>query len=124
MTGFTTPSSSSLSKRNKIVFHSSSNFTIDKEKSLLRVNEEFFLKLNVRMIACGKNHSFLLTQEGILYGLGSNENAKLGVGRAFHELNFAQTPVKVDTLSNIGSVALGDEHSVAVTRDFKVYGWG
>jgi alpha-tubulin suppressor-like RCC1 family protein len=56
--------------------------------------------------------------------LGSNENAKLGIGRAFHEVSFANTPIKIDTLSNVAAVALGEEHTIALTKDFRVYGWG
>jgi alpha-tubulin suppressor-like RCC1 family protein len=90
----------------------------------LRLNADFLPKLSIRQFACGKNHSLLLSAEGFLYAMGSNEHGKLGVGRAFHELNFANAPVKVDTLGNVASVALGEEHSIALTRDFKVYGWG
>ena len=56
--------------------------------------------------------------------MGSNENGKLGVGRAFHEMQAATAPVRVDALSNVASIALGAEHSLALTRDFKVFGWG
>ena len=48
----------------------------------------------------------------------------MGIGRAFHELNFANTPIRVDSISNVAQVAVGDDHSIALTRDFKVYGWG
>ena len=62
----------------------------------------------------------------MVYALGSNENGKLGVGRAFHELNFAEAPIKIDTLqtSIVTAVSVGEEHSLAVTRDNRVYGWG
>ena len=56
--------------------------------------------------------------------MGSNENGKLGVGRAYIELSFASTPIKIDTLDNVAAMAVGEEHSIALTKDFKVFGWG
>ncbi len=66
----------------------------------------------------------MLTAEGMVYALGSNETGKLGIGRSFDEMQFTKTPIKIDMLGNIAQVAVGDQHSVALTKDFKVYGWG
>ena len=66
----------------------------------------------------------MLTGEGTVYALGDNECGKLGVGRGGDELQMTNTPIKVDSLHNIAQVAVGDSHSIALTRDFKVYGWG
>jgi len=94
------------------------------EASPLFVNADLLSKLAIRTLACGQSHTLLLTTEGLVYSMGSNENGKLGVGRGFHEMQQATAPVKVDTLSNVAAIAVGAEHSLALTRDFRVYGWG
>lgn len=66
----------------------------------------------------------MLTADGVIYALGSNEYGKLGVGRGYDDLNFARTPVRIDALSNVSALAVGHHHSLALTKDFKVYGWG
>ncbi len=49
---------------------------------------------------------------------------KLGVGRSFEDLPLASTPIKIDLLGNVAMVITGEDHSMALTKDFKVYGWG
>ena len=66
----------------------------------------------------------LLTSDSIVFALGSNEHGKLGVGRSNDELQFTPIPIKVDMLNNICAIATGDQHSIALSKDFKVYGWG
>jgi alpha-tubulin suppressor-like RCC1 family protein len=78
---------------------------LNKEQSgsenLLRLNQDLLLKLNVRQLACGRDHILMLTGEGTVYALGGNEAGKLGVGRGHDELQVANTPIKVDSLYNI-----------------------
>jgi alpha-tubulin suppressor-like RCC1 family protein len=92
--------------------------------NLLFLNRDFLVKLSIRSISCGRDHSLLLTSEGIIYSLGSNVCGKLGVGRAFEDLQSASTPIKIDLLANVAMIVTGEDHSLALTRDFKVYGWG
>jgi len=66
----------------------------------------------------------MLTDQGIIYSLGSNQCGKLGVGRAWEDLQYTKTPIKIDLLGNVATVVTGEDHSMALTKDFKVYGWG
>ena len=91
---------------------------------MLNANADLLVKLKIRHIVCGRSHTLMLTAEGTIYSLGSNEHGKLGIGKTYEDYNFARTPIKVDNFVNVASIAVGEEHSIALTKDFKVYGWG
>ena len=54
--------------------------------NMLYLNRDFLQKLSIRSIACGRDHSLLLTGEGTIYAMGSNVCGKLGVGRSHEDL--------------------------------------
>ena len=75
----------------------------------------------LQQAACGRAHTLLLTLGGRVYACGRNVHGQLGV----HTESTAN-PQRVDVPSQslIAQVACGDNHSIAVTEDGEVFGWG
>ncbi|KAJ2844837.1 alpha tubulin suppressor [Coemansia brasiliensis] len=75
----------------------------------------------IRQIACGWNHSLLLTNDGRVYATGSNRYGQLGNG-AQDKGVFKWAAV--DTMPSIIAVACGMRHSMVLTESGQVYAWG
>ena len=77
-------------------------------------------------IAAGSGHCFALTDEGQVYGWGSNDDYQLGLGYyAFSIL----TPTLLDSPGIFGgkpvvAISAGQDHSLALTSDGRVFAWG
>jgi len=76
-------------------------------------------------IAGAESHTVALTSEGKVYGWGRNNEGELGDGTTISRT----TPVAVDmsgALSGkvVTAITVGDEHTVALTSDGRVYAWG
>ena len=75
------------------------------------------------MVAAAAHHSLVVTRQGELYAFGFNKNGRLGTGNDQH----APLPVKIQASLNkkhVTFVAAAENHSLAVTKDGMVYGWG
>lgn len=79
---------------------------------------------DIRQIYAGYYHSFAISGEGVVYAWGSNLNGQLGLGKKAP--NTVCIASKVEALSGlqIRMIALGSEHSLALTEDGKVLSWG
>jgi len=79
----------------------------------------------VKDVACGFNHSHLVTKDGFLYSMGSNEDGKLGIGLSQKDMPESFSPRLVEGIKHVRSVSAGQSHSLAIVKDGgKVYGWG
>nr|XP_029144486.1 ultraviolet-B receptor UVR8 isoform X2 [Arachis hypogaea] len=76
----------------------------------------------IKQIACGDSHCLAVTMEGEVQSWGRNQNGQLGLGTTEDSL----VPQKIQTFQGvpIKMVAAGAEHSVAITEDGELYGWG
>jgi alpha-tubulin suppressor-like RCC1 family protein len=79
-------------------------------------------------VAAGDRHSFFLKGDGTLWATGWNRYCQLGledsVSPVVYQFGYVITqPVQVD-LADVVAVAGGGTHSVAVTADGTVWGWG
>ena len=76
----------------------------------------------VCMVACGGLHNAAITEDGLVYTWGCNDDGSLGRDG---EETF---PMLVDTMAQKGvpvvSVGCGDGQTMAVTAEGEVYGWG
>ena len=54
--------------------------------------------------------------------MGSNTDAKLGIGNA--EMRSVNVPTLVDGISNVVKVACGNAHTLALGHDGVAYSWG
>ncbi|KAH8326627.1 hypothetical protein KR067_011033, partial [Drosophila pandora] len=79
------------------------------------------LNLQVHAIKCGRQHTLILTNNG-LYSVGNNNLCQLGIGR---HMQMALQPMLVTALDgmNITLLEAGQYHNAAVA-DGKLYMWG
>jgi alpha-tubulin suppressor-like RCC1 family protein len=79
-------------------------------------------------VACGENHTLILTDSKEIYAMGSPLYGKLGLGL----INTVQTtPKKIPGLSNVHCICCGPDHSMALVAKSDseeernlVYSWG
>ncbi|KAJ1387800.1 Regulator of chromosome condensation, RCC1 [Sesbania bispinosa] len=78
--------------------------------------------VTIKQLACGDNHCLVVTMESKVLSWGRNQNGELGLGTTEDVL----LPQKIQTLEGvpIKMVAAGAEHSVAITEEGDLYGWG
>lgn len=80
-----------------------------------------------RMIACGANHSLLLTIEGLVYGAGSNQDGQLGLGESvMRSSTFGHVPIPSDptTEEKCVQVAAGWTHSLVLDAEGNCWAFG
>ncbi|XP_032080220.1 probable E3 ubiquitin-protein ligase HERC6 [Thamnophis elegans] len=73
-------------------------------------------------ISCGKEHSLAISSQGKVFSWGAGGFGQLGTGT----LKDSSTPEKIDSLSmyNVIQVACGHYHSIALTKDGRIFSWG
>ncbi|KZV53871.1 hypothetical protein F511_00137 [Dorcoceras hygrometricum] len=96
-------------------------------------NLEFFVKIDIVFkslyidvqvdVAAGGWHSTALTDDGEVYGWGRGEHGRLGFG---DDKSSKMVPQRVQLLvgEDIVQVSCGGTHSVALTRDGRMYSFG
>ena len=72
----------------------------------------------VILIACGGLHNVVVTNGGLVYSWGCNDDGALGRGG---DENF---PSLVEGVNEVVEVTCGDSHSLALTSQGNVFGWG
>ncbi|PHH67574.1 hypothetical protein CDD82_1319 [Ophiocordyceps australis] len=92
------------------------------------------LGLNACQVAVTDNATFILLDNGFVYGWGTffGSNGVYGFLRAASECHqppirsqlYQSTPVQISGLSNVKQLAAGANHVVALTHGGKVYVWG
>lgn len=93
--------------------------TIDQS---LPVEVEFFSSLKIKEIITGFFHTFVITSDNTLYSYGSNVHGQLG-----HLDNLDRdSPQEVLFFKdkNIHQVATGESHTLVLTKDGRLYGFG
>ncbi|XP_035686508.1 X-linked retinitis pigmentosa GTPase regulator-like isoform X2 [Branchiostoma floridae] len=75
-----------------------------------------------KLVACGRSHTLIVTEDGKLYAFGNNGETQLGVTG----MQTSPSPVLVESMTaqNIIALSAGTDHSAALTGDGKVYVWG
>jgi alpha-tubulin suppressor-like RCC1 family protein len=76
---------------------------------------------HVIAISCGEQHSLALTREGKVYAWGLNSEGQLGI--ASHT-NGTKVPKLCKIEEEVIAIACGGRHSLALTKDRKLLGWG
>eukprot|EP01122_Echinamoeba_exundans_P001742 TRINITY_DN11746_c0_g1_i1.p1 TRINITY_DN11746_c0_g1~~TRINITY_DN11746_c0_g1_i1.p1 ORF type:complete len:642 (+),score=82.50 TRINITY_DN11746_c0_g1_i1:117-1928(+) len=76
----------------------------------------------VAQISCGNSFTMILTSTGALYGMGRNNYYQIG----HPEPNHYKRPQLVEALKNVhvSQVECGHEHTIALSSEGKVYGFG
>ncbi|XP_059823883.1 RCC1 and BTB domain-containing protein 1-like isoform X2 [Hypanus sabinus] len=102
-----------------------------------------FSNKRVVKVACGSNHSMVLTTDGEVYSWGSNSSGQVGSGSGFGSTATQATPRRVVhglenrkvvtiacgqqfsmAVTDNGEVACGYAHTLALTDDGLLYAWG
>nr|CAD7434708.1 unnamed protein product [Timema monikensis] len=93
---------------------------IEEEQILSPRELKFSKATQVQQVACGTNHTAVVTKDGQVYTCGSNDYSQLGHNKPRKRLE------QVDGLSAyvINNVACGMAHSVAVNEWGQVFSWG
>jgi alpha-tubulin suppressor-like RCC1 family protein len=77
--------------------------------------------LGITDIAAGWNHSLAITIDGKLYAWGDNQYGQLGLETQDNQI---YEPTQVPGLPPVQAVAAGKRHSLALTKDHRVFTWG
>lgn len=72
--------------------------------------------------ALGGSHTLVLTQDGMVWSVGSNRYGQLGNGATNYY--FTAELQRVKGLSDVVALVAADSHSVALKRDGTVWAWG
>mmetsp|Transcript_32124 Transcript_32124/g.125332 ORF Transcript_32124/g.125332 Transcript_32124/m.125332 type:complete len:349 (-) Transcript_32124:1618-2664(-) len=75
-------------------------------------------------VACGRDFTLVLLDDGTLYSFGADDYGQLGLGRG-HDQRYVTVPRRVvGGLAEVKEVVAGDYHSCAVTQSGAVFTWG
>ncbi|XP_071809900.1 uncharacterized protein [Asterias amurensis] len=94
----------------------------DGRSAPFRVETLHMHRIRVISVACGKEHTMALGEQGRLYSWGTSKWGQLGLGdRTTHT-----RPMLVQALTGTCCVAIacGQYHSMALTQNQKVFSWG
>lgn len=78
----------------------------------------------IKEITSGQSHSLALSEDGEVYAWGYNAVMSRGAVARGDELEFADLPVKVESMGKIAHIFTGITHNFAVGEDGTIYGWG
>ncbi len=76
----------------------------------------------VESVSLGYAHSAAILEDGSLRMWGWNEYGQLGNGKAGETK--VQSPIPIRIMDNVVSISLGDDHSIALTKDGRLNQWG
>ncbi|EGG22456.1 regulator of chromosome condensation domain-containing protein [Cavenderia fasciculata] len=83
---------------------------------------EMFKGLDIERVALGRSFLLILTKQGKVLSIGSNEFGQLGISS--QEQRGSQTLQVVQNLKDVVSMHAGFDHSFAVTKSGHAFGWG
>lgn len=74
-------------------------------------------------IACGENHSLVLTDKADVFAWGRGFEGQLGLSKS---IEVASTPQYIKSFYGkpVSYIAAGSFYSLAITKDGSVWGWG
>ena len=82
----------------------------------------------VTAIAAGSSHALAVRSDGTVRAWGSNQYSQLGTTTTAHcsayQYSCSTTPVQVQSLTGVSTVAGGGNFSLALKSDASVWGWG
>ena len=78
----------------------------------------------IKQVACGESHTHLLSQDGYVYSMGSNQFGVLGLSAGDDVLKAVTQPQLIPNLQCVIQIASGRAHTVALDVRREVYAWG
>lgn len=83
-----------------------------------------FIKPRYKKIILSKNHSLTLTQDGRIFASGMGSRGRLGLGNLNNSTKFKLIHYFPDNNLFIRDFSISNNHSIALTVDNNLYGWG
>ena len=77
---------------------------------------------DVEKIACGKNHAFILKNDGSIWACGYNSNGQLGLGDTNYRTTFTQVTTNIN--NDVKEVCCGGYHSFILKKDGSLWSCG
>ncbi|MBM4055222.1 MAG: RCC1 repeat- and reductase domain-containing protein [Planctomycetes bacterium] len=90
-------------------------------ESLIPLKVEELSDTVIVAIAAGDDHSLALSEDGEVYAWGSNKKGQLG-DESISDIS--HTPVSIEELEEIQSIAAGGTFNLALDNDGNVWAWG
>jgi alpha-tubulin suppressor-like RCC1 family protein len=78
------------------------------------------LLADIRSVAVGKTHACALSNSGLVYCWGRNNQGQLGG----FEGELSDTPMLVQNVTDVIQLSAGDDHTCAVTAQYNLFCWG
>lgn len=89
------------------------------------VMNEIFIGVKIIQIKTGDKHTLFLTDNGYVYGCGSNLNSQIGIPLTMDEDDGdILLPVQIPSLSNIKDICAGGLYSICVDNDNNLFVFG
>jgi len=86
------------------------------------------LPIQRNRISAGYTHALVTMPDGTLWAWGENNSGQLGNGTRTSTGNpgqtFDHTPTRVDGMEDVVAVSAGGSHTMAITADGSLWGWG
>ncbi len=93
-------------------------------KALLAPDKPLHGVEDAKYVACGKDHTLVVREDGKVLAFGNAANGKLGIGSGVVSDKKIHEPQLIEGLVDIKTVACGSFHSAAVDNSGKLYTWG
>ena len=77
---------------------------------------------DVKQIACGQYHTFILKNDGSVWSCGRNNDGKLGLGDTTDRTTFTQVTTNIN--NDVKQVACGGSHTIILKNDGTVWSCG
>nr|XP_054770792.1 probable E3 ubiquitin-protein ligase HERC4 [Lytechinus pictus] len=77
-------------------------------------------------VCCGRQHFLALSADGRVYSWGWNGDGQLGIPKKKGKHLECPKPRLIKSISDVGvvQIACGNDHSLALTRDGRLFSWG
>ena len=79
---------------------------------------------DVKFVTCGMNYTFIIKNDGSLWGCGYNSDGQLGLGTYDSDAHTTFTQVTTNINNDVAEIACGNGHSIIIKNDGSVWGCG
>ena len=77
---------------------------------------------DVKQVACGQYHTFILKNDGSIWGCGHNDYGRLGLGDTTQRTTFTQVTININ--NDVKQIACGQYHTIILKNDGSVWSCG
>ena len=108
-------------------FHEQKSLKKDKENEMIHLIPSLLdtsmVEGDIVDVACGNQHSLILTSTGTVYGFGRNLEGQLGIGSRNREVKIF-TPINALSDDFIVQISCGGDYSSALSESGTLFCWG